>query len=340
MADKSKIVPGNAPGDFFVDTSCISCGNCRDLAPEIFAKVGIYYAVVKQPEGTNELKETLDALVCCPEGSIGGHEKHDLRAAVDSFPEHLGDGVFYLGFNSPASAGGKSYFIVSDHGNWMIDSPKFTPRLVKWIEERGGIKYIFLTHRDDVAEAHQYASKFGAKRLIHRAELESQPEAEIVIDGTDERAFDQDFIVIPQPGHTEGHCMLLFKNYYLFSGDVFTSRQRFNEGLEVWEPFYCWWSWQELTNSLVKLKRYCFQLVLPAHGRRFSTGASEMKLCLEAAIARCQEEQEPDPATPARIKMFERIAEGFAEAGQQSNARQMEEHAAELQKRMQQSSGA
>lgn len=333
MADKLKIVQGNVAGDFFVDTSCISCGNCRDLAPTVFDKVGPYYAVVKQPQNPLEIKETLEALVCCPKGSIGAHEKHDLKAVIDSFPEHVGDNVFYLGFNSPASAGGKSYFVVSEKGNWLIDSPKFTPRLCRWMEENGGVKYIFLTHRDDVAEAHRFAAKFGAKRIIHRAELESQPAAEVIIDGIEAQEFDQDFTVIPQPGHTEGHCMLLYKSCYLFSGDVFTSRQRFGDGLEVWDPFYCWWSWQELTISLIRLKQYSFKTVLPAHGRRFNAETEEMQRCLSVAIKRCQEEPEPDPATPARIRMFELIAEEFSEAGQPSNARQMNDHAAELERR-------
>ena len=46
---------------------------------------------------------------------------------------------------------------VSPDGNWLIDSPKFVTPLVKQLETLGGIAHIFLTHRDDVADAERYA---------------------------------------------------------------------------------------------------------------------------------------------------------------------------------------
>ena len=39
--------------------------------------------------------------------------------------------VYYCGFNSPKSFGGNSYFIEHPEGNWLVDSPKFLPQLVK-----------------------------------------------------------------------------------------------------------------------------------------------------------------------------------------------------------------
>jgi glyoxylase-like metal-dependent hydrolase (beta-lactamase superfamily II) len=32
-------------------------------------------------------------------------------------------------------------------GNVLVDSPRFNPALAKRIEELGGVKYIFLTHK-------------------------------------------------------------------------------------------------------------------------------------------------------------------------------------------------
>jgi glyoxylase-like metal-dependent hydrolase (beta-lactamase superfamily II) len=83
----------------------------------------------------------------------------------------------------------------------------------------GGIAYIFLTHRDDVAEAEKFAQKFSARRIIHRLELSSQPGAEIVIDGEEPREIGPQFLVIPIPGHTRGHCCLLYDHKFLFTGD-------------------------------------------------------------------------------------------------------------------------
>ena len=334
MANVENIVPGNADGDFFVDSRCIGCGNCRDLAPANFAKIAPYYAIVKQPDDSDELRQVFEALVCCPVGAVGSKQKHDMKAIVDSYPQEFGGGVYYLGFNSPYSAGGKSYFVKNADGNWMIDSPKFSPRLTKWVEGQGGLRYIFLTHRDDVAEADKYATAFGAKRIIHREELEAQKDSEIVLDGFDTVEPQSGFLIIPTPGHTEGHCMLLYNSKYLFTGDVFTSMLRFGDKLEVWDPYYCWSSWEEQLRSIEKLLRYDFEWTLPSHGRFVHLPAAEMKQALQACIERARDEKEPFVATPERINLFLRMIPALRDAGQPEYAMRMQGRLEEMQRRL------
>lgn len=333
MADKNKIVDGNVEGDFFVDTSCINCDNCRDLAPEVFGRFGSYAGVKRQPETVDEVRRSLEALVCCPTGSIGTHEKHDLKDILAGFPQHIEGPVYYFGFNSKQGAGGKSYFIKHQSGNWMVDSPKYQPRLLKWIEENGGLKYIFLTHRDDVGEASQYAKHFACQRIIHQEDLEAQPEAEIVLQGISEISLEAGMVIIPTPGHTEGHCMLLVDDKYLFSGDVLTSHYRFDEIIETWPPFYCWWSWEEQTKSLTRLEKHCFEWLLPAHGRRVRATAEEMSQALHACIERSQQESDPNPCTPDRIAFFERIAAISEHFNQPLYAASMRQRAQKLKER-------
>lgn len=38
MANLGKRVPENAPGDFFVDSTCIDCDTCRQVAPAVFGQ--------------------------------------------------------------------------------------------------------------------------------------------------------------------------------------------------------------------------------------------------------------------------------------------------------------
>ena len=141
----------------------------------------------------------------------------------------------------------------------------------------GGVRYIFLTHRDDVADADKYAARFGAERIIHRLELAAQPAAERVIDGTRPIELAPEFLAIPTPGHTRGHCALLHREF-LFSGDHLwwsRHRSRLTASRDV-----CWYSWPEQVRSVRLLAQYQFEWVLPGHGERAHFPAPEMQLQL------------------------------------------------------------
>src|SRR4051794_20932170 len=129
MANLKKRVPENVPGDFFVDSTCIDCDTCRQLASEVFAEGPGHAFVHQQPATAPERRRALEALVCCPTGSIGSVGTDRPRAVFGDFPMVLEEPVYYCGFNSPKSYGGNSYFIRHPDGNWLIDAPKFLPRL-------------------------------------------------------------------------------------------------------------------------------------------------------------------------------------------------------------------
>ena len=282
MADRRKAVPENKPGDFFVDSTCIDCDTCRQLAPSVFADAGDYSYVHAQPGSSHERRDALRALIACPTASIGGGDKTETREAVADFPIHLDSGVYYCGFTSEKSFGGSSYFVYHPDGNWLIDSPRYVEHLVRQFESLGGIKYIFLTHRDDVADADKYAKRFGSRRIIHRLELSSQPDAEQVMEGTAPIRLAPDFLAIPTPGHTRGHCVLLYKDTFLFAGDhLWWSRRlgRLNASRSV-----CWYSWPDQAASMAALRGYEFEWVLPGHGERVRLPREEMKLQLEALL--------------------------------------------------------
>src|SRR5206468_2278397 len=183
MANPKKRVAENVPGDFFVDSTCIDCDACRQIAPSVFGESAETSFVKAQPGSSADRRQALQALLACPTGSIGCLGDDDVKAVMKDFPLLIEDQVYYCGYNSPKSYGGNSYFIRHADGNWLIDSPKFVMPLVERLKALGGVGHIFLTHRDDVADAERYAEHFGSRRIIHRDELASQPGAEFVIDG-------------------------------------------------------------------------------------------------------------------------------------------------------------
>jgi glyoxylase-like metal-dependent hydrolase (beta-lactamase superfamily II)/ferredoxin len=275
MANPRKCVPENVPGDFYVDSTCIDCDACRQIAPAVFGEAPQTSFVHAQPVSADGRRLALQALLSCPTGSIGCLGGDDVKAVMKDFPLPVEDPVFYCGYNSPKSFGGNSYFIRHPAGNWLIDSPKFVTPLVRRLEALGGVAHIFLTHRDDVADAERYAEHFRGRRVIHREELSSQPGAEVVLDGDGPWDLAPGFLAIATPGHTRGHCVLLFQNRFLFTGDHL-DWDRDERRLAASED-YCWYSWPEQAESMARLAEYRFEWVLPGHGQKVHLPADEMR---------------------------------------------------------------
>jgi glyoxylase-like metal-dependent hydrolase (beta-lactamase superfamily II)/ferredoxin len=287
MADEKKRLDSNITGNFFVDATCINCDTCRQLAPANFEEVGNFSAVTRQPSSERQVRQAYQALLACPVGSIGTEhsDKSQVKEALESFPVQLEGEVSYCGFNSEKSFGANSFFIEHPDGNWLIDSPRYLPHLIKAFEHKGGITYIFLTHKDDVADADKYAAHFGAKRMIHRADVEAAPDAEWVIEGAESIQVMPQFLIIPVPGHTAGSMALLYKNRFLFTGDHlwWDSAQKM-----LGAPTQLVWRRHVLVDSIHKLLDYPFEWVLAGHGDRTRLPADEMRTQLRALVGRRQ----------------------------------------------------
>ena len=73
MADKTKIWNDNVPGKFYVDTECILCSLCHELAPDNFKESdqGDHDVVFKQPANNEETAACIEAMENCPVEAIG-----------------------------------------------------------------------------------------------------------------------------------------------------------------------------------------------------------------------------------------------------------------------------
>jgi len=285
MADKNKRLASNIGNNFFVDSTCINCDTCRQLAPATFVESDDFSSVYHQPVDDEELHAAYQALVACPVGSIGAvqGDKSHMKQAIASFPWKLDDNLYYNGFNSEKSFGANSYFLQHPDGNWLIDSPRYVRRLVTAFERMGGIKYIFLTHEDDVADAGRYARQFGAARIIHRADVAAEPGAEWIIEGVDLVEAGSEFQIIPVPGHTQGSMALLHANRYLFTGDHM-GWDRDIHGLRMATVYV--WNEEILRRSTTRLLDHRFEWVLPGHGDRMHLPAARMKEELQRLLER------------------------------------------------------
>jgi glyoxylase-like metal-dependent hydrolase (beta-lactamase superfamily II)/ferredoxin len=277
--------PQNVSGDLYVDSSCIDCDTCRWMAPEVFNRTGGQSAVYHQPDSGAERLRSLQALLACPTSSIGTVEKpKDIKDAQMSFPIPVAENVYHCGYHSENSYGAASYLIERPEGNVLVDSPRSTPPLVKRIEEMGGIHYLYLTHRDDVADHQKFQEHFGCDRILHADDISAGTRnVEIQLTGLEPLALAPDLLIIPVPGHSKGHTVLLYNNKFLFTGDHLAWSDRLKQLVAFRDV--CWYSWPKQLQSMRQLANYSFEWVLPGHGRRHhadrETMRQQMQQCIE-----------------------------------------------------------
>ncbi|MEG5044882.1 MBL fold metallo-hydrolase [Microcoleus sp. B4-C1] len=275
----------NISGNFYVDSSCIDCDTCRWMAPEVFGQAGEQSAVYQQPTNETEEMRSLAALLSCPTSSIGTVEKPKrIKEAQQLLPALVAENVYHCGYHSETSYAAASYLIVRPEGNILVDSPRFVPPLVKNIEAMGGIRYMYLTHGDDVADHQLYHDHFGCDRIIHYDEINADTcRVEMQLSPTEPYQLADDLWIISVPGHTKGHTVLLYNNKFLFTGDHLA----WSESLQQLVAFreVCWYSWPEQIKSMQNLANYSFEWVLPGHGRRYNADRQTMSNQMQKCIA-------------------------------------------------------
>jgi glyoxylase-like metal-dependent hydrolase (beta-lactamase superfamily II)/ferredoxin len=275
--------PANADGEWFVDTRCIDCDACRQLAPEVFADVGVQSAVAHQPAGAGAVRDAWRAAVACPTQSIGTRTR--ARPPRDLFPEPVAPGVFRCGYHSEDSFGAFSWLVLRPDGNLLVDSPRWTRRLADPIAALGGIAHVLLTHQDDVADADRYAERFGARAWIHEDDRRAAPYATDLFRGTADTEVASGVVAVPVPGHTKGSVVFVVDETFAFTGDSL-AWDRHREDLVAYRGA-CWYSWTAQVDSLARLHAgHRFAWVLPGHGDPHHAPAEEMTDRLAALVAR------------------------------------------------------
>jgi glyoxylase-like metal-dependent hydrolase (beta-lactamase superfamily II)/ferredoxin len=277
----------NAAGDWFVDTRCIDCGTCRDIAPRLFGEVGGFSVVARQP-GPGDAVDAVDAWLAaqaCPTSSIGTMSRQVRPGRL--YPREIkpGSGVFDLGYCSPDSFGASAWFVRRPVGNVMVDSPRFTEALAGPIANMGGIAHVVLTHRDDVADAGRWADRFGARVWIHRDDRHAAPFATDLLESGPDTVIQTGLTAIATPGHTKGSVMLLQDERYLFTGDSLAWSHQQADLIAFRDA--CWWSWPAQADSLARAAAgHRFEWVLPGHGARTKGDPDDLHDRLVRLVAR------------------------------------------------------
>ncbi|HEV2811391.1 MAG TPA: MBL fold metallo-hydrolase [Acidimicrobiales bacterium] len=254
----------NTAGDWFVDTRCIDCGTCREIAPGLFGEDSGCSVVRRQPDDGEERDAWL-AAQACPTLSIGSISRRARPGRLYPREVQPGSGVFDLGYCSEDSFGASAWLVVRPGGNVLVDSPRFTEALARPIAELGGVDHVAFTHRDDVADGRRWAERFRARSWIHHDDRSAAPWATDQLTGEEE--LQPGFRAIPVPGHTKGSVVFLLDGRWLFTGDSLAWSHE-AEDLTAFRGA-CWYSWSVQAESLARLADgHRFSAILPGHGGR------------------------------------------------------------------------
>jgi glyoxylase-like metal-dependent hydrolase (beta-lactamase superfamily II)/ferredoxin len=285
VALRTHAAPENAPGDLFVDDSCIACDTCRRLAPDTFGGGEDDRAfVAAQPAEDVARRRALLALVSCPVAAIGSASGAGVAAASRALPVPIAPDVLDCGYAAESSYGAASWLVLRPEGNVLVDSPRHTAPLAARLRALGGARFLFLTHRDDVADHARWAKTLGCTRVLHARDVTAGTrDVEVRLEGDGPVPLASDLLAIPVPGHTPGSAALLFRDTYLFTGDHLWGDAA---GCLGASRAVCWYDWETQARSMARLAAHRFEWVLPGHGRPWhATSAAAAQDAVRALAA-------------------------------------------------------
>lgn len=77
MGEVDQRYEDNVTGQWYVDKKCILCSVCSEAAPKNFkeSSSGDHDVVFKQPDGSDEEAQCVEAMAACPVEAIGNDGK-------------------------------------------------------------------------------------------------------------------------------------------------------------------------------------------------------------------------------------------------------------------------
>ena len=114
--------------------------------------------------------------------------------------------------------GATAYFIVRNEGNILIDCPAWDKNNQNFLENNGGVRWLFISHRGAIGKSAEIQKTFGCEILIQEQEAYLLPESRVTV-FTEKFTIDSGLEVIWTPGHSPGSSCF----YYNFEGGILFS---------------------------------------------------------------------------------------------------------------------
>lgn len=135
-------------------------------------------------------------------------------------PRLLLEGLFAFAPNREI-LGGTSYFIVEKFGNILIDCPAYHEDYLQFLQQSGGVKWLFLTHRGGISPSLKLWHKaLGCDIITQEQEAYLLPTL-AVTSFEKEMTISETITAIWTPGHSTGSSCLYWQQH---GGILFTGR--------------------------------------------------------------------------------------------------------------------
>ncbi len=210
-------------------------------------------------------------------------------------PRPVLEGIFAFPPNRN-TLGGTAYLILEKVGNILVDSPAWTEANQEFIQAQGGVSYLFISHRNGMAQIKAIQETTQCQVIIQEQEAYLLPEVQLT-------TFEQDYRLTPNckamwtPGYSPGSSCLYCQTNggVLFTGrNLLPNRQGKATPLRIAKTFH----WYRQLRSLNQLRDHfdssTLQYILPGantgflRGRGFIDNATEHLSGLDFAALRQQ----------------------------------------------------
>ncbi len=147
-------------------------------------------------------------------------------------------GIYLIDKYSLKSFGNSGYFVRHEKGNILVDAPEMQESDLAFIQENGGLSFIYITHIRAMGDACSLKERFKAKIVIHEEDGKLMKGCTPDVTFTGEYQLYDDATIIPTLGYSHGSSSMLLKRDggVLFCGDMFWlgRRDRYSSELMSW----------------------------------------------------------------------------------------------------------
>ncbi|NET32986.1 MAG: MBL fold metallo-hydrolase [Cyanothece sp. SIO1E1] len=151
-----------------------------------------------------------------PTSALGDNANTQLGSTKP--PHSVFESIFAFSPNRD-TMGGTAYLIVENDANTLIDCPAWDLKNQHFLQSKGGVRQLFLTHRGGIGKVKEIQQAFNCEIIIQEQEAYLLP-------GLSVTPFRREFDLSPNcraiwtPGHSPGAACLYYSAYggVLFSG--------------------------------------------------------------------------------------------------------------------------